>query len=41
MTDYLSSTPPEISRLVMITFLGEVETEIRSGITSRFGIMGL
>lgn len=31
---------PENSRLVKITFWGKVETEIQSGIKSRFAVMG-
>lgn len=27
-------------RLIMIAFLGEVETAIKSGVKSRFGIIG-
>lgn len=39
-TDFLTGALPEISRLIMIIFLGKVERAIRSGINSRFIVMG-
>ena len=41
VTDYLIGADPKIPAwLIKITFLGNVETVIRSGNKSRFGIMG-
>lgn len=40
MTDYPTGAWPENSRLVKITFRGEVETKIGSGIKSRFAMTG-
>ena len=42
MTDYLVGAENKIPDWpIKITFLGKVETAIRSGIKSRFDIMGL